>query len=151
MVRLVVLFVCTIKIFFLIQNIEATREYDSYFHIFTKDNPDKPISMIWTDIKKWSTVKNYQTCSIKLIAHGYAERWNMDWRWDWVAEMKDEMLNNKKTKENYCVIAVDWEKGAREVNFITAVANSDIAGLHVAEFMLNNNIDPKRLHCIGFR
>ena len=74
----------------------------------------------------------------------------MDWRWDWVADLKNEILN-RTTNENYCVVAVDWERGAREVNFITAVANADIAGEHLATFLQNNNIDPKRLHCIGFR
>lgn len=150
MMRRLVLFICTVKIIFLIQKIEGTPEYDTYFHVFSKENIDKPVSMIWTDTKKWAEVKSSQTCSIKIIAHGYAERWSMDFRWDWVAEMKNEILNNT-AKESYCVIAVDWEKGAREVNFITAVANADIAGLHLAEFILNNKIDPKRLHCIGFR
>ena len=150
MARLLFLFVFLVQIFFLIQNIESTTEYDTYFHIFSRDNIDKPISILWTDTKKWSEIKSLQTCSIKLIAHGYAERWNMDWRWDWVEEMKNEILSNK-TKENFCVIAIDWEKGAREINFITAVTNADISGQHLAEFIQNNRIDPKRLHCIGFR
>ncbi|CAF3731459.1 unnamed protein product [Adineta steineri] len=149
MVRLVLVFVCAIKICLFIQNIQGTAEYDTYFHIFSKQNIDKPISVIWTNHKKWLEEKSLQTCSIKIIAHGYAERWNMDWRWDWVQDMKNEMFSNK-TKENLCVIAVDWEKGAREANFITAVANADIAGQHLAEFIQNNHIDPKRLHCIGF-
>jgi hypothetical protein len=150
MARLFLLVIYVVQIFFLIQNIRSTTEYDTYFHIFSKANIDKPISILWTDKKKWSETKSLQTCSIKLIAHGYAERWNMDWRWDWVAEMKNEILSNK-TKENICVIAIDWEKGAREINFITAVANEYISGQHLAEFIQNNNINPKRLHCIGFR
>jgi hypothetical protein len=150
MARPFLLFVYTIQIFFLIQKIQGTTEYDTYFHIFSRKNVAKPISVIWTDKKKWSEEKSLQSCSIKLLAHGYAERWNMDWRWDWVAEMKNEMLSDK-TKENLCVIAIDWEKGAREINFITAVANADIAGQHLAEFIQNNRIDTQRLHCIGFR
>jgi hypothetical protein len=139
-----------VKIFFLIEKILGTTEYDTYFHIFTKENIAKPITILWTDKKKWLETKSLQTCSIKLIAHGYAERWNMDFRWDWVQDMKNEILSNK-TKTNYCVIAIDWERGAREANFITAVANADISGQHLAEFIQNNRIDPKRLHCIGFR
>jgi hypothetical protein len=150
MVRLFFLFVCTVEIFSLIQKIEGTTEYDTYFHIFTKENIDKPISIVWSNTNKWSEEKSLQTCSIKLIAHGYAERWNMDWRWDWVAEMKNEILSNK-TKGNFCVMAIDWEKGARHANYIRAVANADMAGEHIAEFIQKNKIDPKRLHCIGFR
>ncbi len=150
MVRSFLLFVYMLKIVFLIQKIHGTTEYDTYLHIFSKQNINKPISLLWTDDKTWSKDKSLQSCSIKLIAHGYAERWSMDWRWDWVQEMKNEMFSNK-TKENLCVIAIDWEKGAREINFIKAVTNADIAGQHLAEFIQNNHIDPKRLHCIGFR
>ena len=139
-----------INVFILVEKAKSTTEYDTYFHIFSLKNPTKPISLLWTDDSRWSKEKSLETCSIKIIAHGYAERWNMDWRWDWVADLKNEILN-RTTNENYCVVAVDWERGAREVNFITAVANSDIAGEHLATFLQNNNIDPKRLHCIGFR
>ncbi|UJR25157.1 hypothetical protein I4U23_006515 [Adineta vaga] len=149
MVRWYLLFVVTVKICVLIQRIQ-TVEYDTYLHVFSKRNVDKPVTILWTDTKKWGENNSFRTCSLKLIAHGYAERWNMDWRWDWVKDMKNEMLSNK-TKENLCVVAIDWEKGAREVNFITAVGNADIAGQHLAEFIQNNDIGPKRLHCIGFR
>ena len=150
MLRLFLHFIPLVQFFILIQNTESTTEYDTYFHIFSRDNIAKPISIPWTDKTKWSETKSFRNCSVKLIAHGYAERWNMDWRWDWVAEMKTAIFRNK-TKEKICVIAIDWEKGAREINFITAVANADISGQHLAEFIQNNHIDPKRLHCIGFR
>ena len=142
--------ICLLTSVFFVVNIHGTAEYETFFHIFSRANIDRPVTVSWTDSKKWSKEKSLQTCPIKVIAHGYAERWNMDWRWDWVADMKNEILSNR-TKENYCVIAVDWEKGAREANFITAVANADIAGYHLADFIQNNKIDPKRLHCIGFR
>ncbi len=150
MMRLFLLFIYIVKLIFLIQKAESKTEYDTYLHIFSRENLDEPISVSWTDKTKWSKTKSLQSCSIKLIAHGYAERWNMDWRWDWVKDLKNEILSNT-TKENFCVIAIDWERGAREANFITAVANADISGQHLAEFIQNNRIDPKRLHCIGFR
>ena len=150
MVSRCLLLVSLVKLAFVIRHVQGTPEYDTYLHIFTRANIDKPISVKWTNADKWSKEKSLETCTIKLIAHGYAERWDMDWRWDWVAEMKNEMLG-PQTKENYCVVAIDWEKGAREVNFITAVGNADIAGQHLAEFIENNRIDPDRLHCIGFR
>ncbi|CAF2124099.1 unnamed protein product [Rotaria magnacalcarata] len=149
MLRPFLLFVYIAKIFVFIQKIEGTTEYDTYFHVFSKQNINKPITILWADTTKWLKERSLQNCSIKLIAHGYAERWNMDWRWDWVNEMKNEIINNKMN-ENLCVIAIDWEQGAREINFITAVSNADIAGQHLAEFIQNNLIDPKRLHCIGF-
>jgi hypothetical protein len=148
--RLFLLLLYTIKLVFFAQKIRGKTEYDTYLHIFSKQHLTKPISLKWTDKKKWLEEKSFQNCSIKLLAHGYAERWNMGWRWDWIAETKNEMLSDNR-KENLCVIAIDWEKGAREINFITAVANADVSGLHLAEFIQNNNIDPKRLHCIGFR
>ena len=142
--------ICLMTSVFFVVNIHGTKEYETYFHIFSKAHIERPVTVSWTDRKKWGEETSFRSCAIKLIAHGYAERWNMDWRWDWVAELKNEILSNR-TKENYCVIAVDWEKGAREANFITAVANADIAGYHLADFVQNNQLDPKRLHCIGFR
>lgn len=150
MIRISLLLVYLAKTFILIEKIQGTTEYDTYFHVFSKQNIDTPVTMIWGDTTKWSQEQSFASCKIKLIAHGYAERWNMDWRWDWVKDMKNEIINNKMN-ESICVIAVDWEKGAREINFITAVSNADIAGYHLAQFIQNNNIDPKRLHCIGFR
>lgn len=144
-----VLLVCALHVSLLVQTSRATVEEDTYLHVFSRDNPTEPLSIAWTDDTKWAKHAALRTCSIKLLAHGYAERWNMDWRWDWVKEMKDEMLSNR-TKENLCVVAIDWERGAREANFITAVGNADLAGHQLAEFVHDNRIDPKRLHCIGF-
>ncbi|CAF0852606.1 unnamed protein product [Didymodactylos carnosus] len=122
-------------------------DYDTYFHIYTKANLNTALTLEWSDTT-WNNYKQLRTCKIKLIAHGYAERWNMDFRWDWVKGIKDEVL--KYEKEDYCVVAIDWERGAREINYITAIGNADTAGRHLATFINDNKIDIEKIHCIGF-
>lgn len=98
---------------------------------------------------------------LKLIVHGFSERWNMSVRWNWVEPMKNEML--KKTDLNpeahsVCVIVVDWEELAKGgdlvANYWRAISNMRVA----AEFMtsyfhragLDSDHKAKNMHCIGF-
>ena len=64
--------------------------------------------------------------------------------------MKDVILDKKP---NTTVFIVDWEEGARffqlPLSYITAAKNSQITGSKLGEFIIDSNIDPKSIHCIG--
>ncbi len=47
------------------------------------------------------------------------------------------------------MICVDWEEGAAMPWYWDAVNNTRIAGLKLAEFIMNNDIMPDKIHCIG--
>ena len=42
-------------------------------------------------------------------AHGFAETWNMSFRWNWVNNVKRELLRSTDS-EKICLIAVDWRE-----------------------------------------
>lgn len=90
----------------------------------------------------------------KLIVHGFAETWNMSFRWNWVDDMRNEMLANSAERDRVCFIAVDWEGLARGgvymANYWRAIDNMEIAGRIMAEYFKANQINEKNVHCIGF-
>jgi hypothetical protein len=90
---------------------------------------------------------------IKLIVHGFAETWNMSFRWNWVSSLAREMFRSAES-ERLCVIAVDWKELARGgpiiANYWTAIENMKVTGDLMVEYFRNNKIDEKKLHCIGF-
>ena len=89
---------------------------------------------------------------IKLIVHGFMERWRMETRWDWVDDLKNEFFNLSDSNE-LCIIAVDWKElatGGVIPNYWKAISNMKIAGELIANVLNNSNIDIKKTHCIGF-
>lgn len=52
-------------------------------------------------------------------------------------------------KENLNVIVVDWKDGALMPNYLNAASNTQVVAAKVALFIRDNQIDPKRVHCIG--
>lgn len=89
----------------------------------------------------------------KLAVHGFAETWNMTFRWNWVDVMKREILASP-VRDHICFIAVDWEglaRGATLVaNYWKAIENMELAGAWMADYFRANDITPKNVHCIGF-
>lgn len=47
------------------------------------------------------------------------------------------------------VIVVDWENGAAMPNYNKASLNIRVVGIELGSFIHKNNIDPKKIHCIG--
>jgi hypothetical protein len=99
-------------------------------------------------------LNNYckQDSQIKLITHGFMERWRMDTRWDWVEDMKNEFFNSTE-RHKLCVIAVDWKElatGGLIPNYWKAISNMKIAGELAAVVLNNSKINIKNVHCIGF-
>lgn len=47
------------------------------------------------------------------------------------------------------MIIVDWEEGAKSPNYLSAVKNAKECGKKVGDFIINNNINSKFVHCIG--
>lgn len=80
-------------------------------HIFTSERINKTITI------KYKSIQAYQFESIcpartkpllKFIMHGFAETWNMTYRWNWVRPMIAEMLKTPEASK-LCIIAVDWK------------------------------------------
>jgi hypothetical protein len=94
---------------------------------------------------------------IKLIVHGFAERWNMTTRWDWVKIIINEMLISNEANQ-LCVIAIDWKElangGYLLANYLNAIQNMNNAGEIVANILYSANQHrtptPYDVHCIGF-
>ncbi len=45
---------------------------------------------------------------IKFIVHGFAETWNMTYRWNWVDNMIKEMLKSPEASK-LCIVVLDWK------------------------------------------
>ena len=101
-----------------------------------------------------SDICNVKSGKVKLITHGFAETWNMTYRWDWVKEFKDEMLRTPyEESSKLCVVAVDWKELARggDVgNYWRAIKNMDVAADLMSKYLFENGINEENVHCIGF-
>ena len=90
---------------------------------------------------------------LKFIMHGFAETWQMSFRWNWIDSMIDEMFKNPEASK-LCVIVVDWKElangGKLISNYWKAISNMRIAGDLITEFFRVNPIQEKNMHCIGF-
>ena len=88
----------------------------------------------------------------KFIVHGFAERWDMDWRWDWVGTMIKEMSESPDASK-LCIIAVDWaelSRGGLVANYWKAIENMQVAADIMVKYFRVNRINEKNMHCIGF-
>ena len=52
-------------------------------------------------------------------------------------------------QENVNVIVIDWKEGAAAPNYFAAASNVKICGSKIASFIVNNQLNPKLIHCIG--
>lgn len=117
---------------------------ESFKSIDLKANSSQLISSICDPVKK---------PLYKFITHGFAETWRMEYRWNWVEDMKNAMLNSTDSAK-LCIIAVDWEDLARGgkviMNYWKAIDNMKIAADIMTNYLLKNKINEKNFHCIGF-
>lgn len=80
---------------------------------------------------------------VKILIHGFGGSYQ-DQEFN---KMKDEILK----KENVNVFIIDWKVGAAQPNYLTAQANAKTCGTKVGEFLANNRINSKLIHCIGIK
>jgi hypothetical protein len=110
--------------------------------------PFFPVNKICSCFHDFSIINKKQRCysEIVFIIHGFTNGFDDDW----LHEMKDAIISKKPEAT---VFIVDWEEGAKmlalPLSYITAAKNSKIAGFKVGEFILDSDIDPKSVHCIG--
>ena len=129
------------------------KEDSVKLHLFTNKNQNASFDLRNTSFLLNKICNTSVNPMYKFIVHGFAERWNMDWRWDWVGSMIKE-LNQSKDASRLCIIAVDWAElskgGIVVANYWKAIQNM----YTVAEIMVNylnvSRIDEKNMHCIGF-
>lgn len=123
------------------------------FHVFTT-NKNTSIDLIQnSDTSISSTCTPGSRDNYKLIVHGFAETWNMTFRWDWVKVLIDEMLISEDSK-SLCIIAVDWAelaKGGKLImNYWKAIDNMKITAEIMSTYMHKMAMNEKKFHCIGF-
>ena len=90
---------------------------------------------------------------VKLIAHGFAENWQMVVRWDWVSEMRREMLKSTDSAK-LCIVVIDWKElayGSDGVvaNYMNAIANMQVAADLITPFFNQSRVNASNVHCIG--
>jgi hypothetical protein len=135
------------------------------FHVYASQNYSKIIDVNFNKLKLNQTESLTSSCShdgkkyrpIKLIVHGFAEKWNMEYRWDWVKDMKNEMLRLQSDNDSSiiepCVVILDWEELARGgviANYFKAIENMQKTSKLMIDYFSANPINEKTLHCIGF-
>ncbi|CAF1027663.1 unnamed protein product [Brachionus calyciflorus] len=128
-------------------------EHSVRYHIFTLDK-NQTIDLVHNIDVNISGICNPKTRSdYKLITHGFAETWNMTFRWNWVQEMIEEMLKSNQAK-SLCIIAVDWAelaKGAKlTMNYWKAIENMKVTAEIMSIYSDKMKMNEKKFHCIGF-
>jgi len=80
-------------------------------HVFTSHGVNKSFEITYNSLH---TGQFEKICPgkakpfLKFIMHGFAERWNMEYRWDWVKDMTAEMLKTREA-DQLCIVAIDWK------------------------------------------
>ncbi|XP_053394887.1 inactive pancreatic lipase-related protein 1-like isoform X2 [Mercenaria mercenaria] len=116
------------------------------FLLFTRNSTQEYEELVLTDRQKkcaWKSLCKLK--QIKVIIHGYMDSVEKQW----VKDMVGALLKH----DDYNVIFVDWRKGAWEINYLRAVANTRVVGAQVAQLLkvLRKvyDIDPVNVHIIG--
>lgn len=125
-------------------------------HVFTSEDQHKTFEIKYNHkVGRFSQIcPRFRKPLTKFIMHGFAEKWNMSNRWDWVADMTYELLKTPEASK-LCIVVVDWKElanGGSEIlsNYWRAISNMQIMGDLVTEFFRGNKIDEANMHCIGF-
>ena len=135
----------------------AEKEASVRLHVFTSDAKNKTFTLTFDNNfdqdNKFSSICDSSKTLTKFIVHGFAERWNMTTRWDWVYELKKEMLRSKEASQ-LCIVIVDWKElangGSVMANYWSAIKKMKIGAELIAGFFKQNKINEKNMHCIGF-
>ncbi|XP_060583369.1 inactive pancreatic lipase-related protein 1-like, partial [Ruditapes philippinarum] len=119
---------------------------DTKFLLFTRNSTEGYEELVITDRQKKCAWKSFcKLKQIKVIIHGYMDFVDRPW----VGEMIKALLKHG----DYNVIFVDWSKGAREINYLRAVANTRVVGAQVAQLLkiltTVYDVDPINVHIIG--
>jgi hypothetical protein len=123
------------------------------FHVFTNRNQSVSFDLKNTTLTLNKICNSSSKPMYKFLVHGFAERWNMNWRWDWVGSMIKE-LNNSIDAPHLCIIAVDWAElskgGIVVANYWKAIQNMNIVAEIMVNYLNKSRINETKMHCIGF-
>lgn len=113
-------------------------------YLFTRTNPINYIKVTGS-LENTPFVKARNT---KIIIHGFGGSANDELfkDMDEFLQMKNEFL----TKEDANVIIVDWVAGAASPNYGNAAANAKSCADELTQFLIANQVDRSKIHCIGF-
>lgn len=123
-------------------------------HVFTAKNINRTFTLESNAMPKDHLASVCPEQSLyKFIVHGFAETWDMNFRWNWVDVMIKEMLKTPEASR-LCIIVLDWEKlakgGSIIPNYWKAINNMKIAANLMTDFFSSNQINENKMHCIGF-
>jgi len=131
---------------------ESSSSFPLRLHVFTSGNISISIDLN-NNPANLSDICNKTKPLYKFIVHGFYEEWNMTFRWNWVNDLKNEMLKSKNA-DSLCVIALDWKELAKGdhliANYWKAISNMHIAADMLTLYLNVEQVKNKHVHCIGF-
>lgn len=127
-----------LTIFFITYTLCCTGAYAwTKLFLFTRTNPNNYVevtgSLVGTPYSKLRLTK--------IIIHGFGNSADTDE----INDIKNALLE----KENVNVFVIDWSGGSAPPNYIAAANNVKKCGADTAKFLIDNQIDGYKVHCIG--
>ncbi|XP_045157040.2 pancreatic triacylglycerol lipase-like [Mercenaria mercenaria] len=123
---------------------ESPQHIQVEFLLYTRSNRHTP-QIVTKQASSIHSSHYSGTKKTKFIIHGYQD----DGRGPWLGKMASAIL----TKEDANVFAVNWAKGADNINYIQAAANTRVVGALIAQFITSLHTAAhapyKNFHLIG--
>ncbi len=137
--------------FVAVLNRKVCGAFETNFFLFTRKNAN-PITQVNTPFGGFRiTPENINeassfdfTLKTYFAVHGFTSSANTSW----ITTIREKIL----LSENANFIAVDWTEGAKfdfTAIYTQAAVNTRLVGEKIAQFLIDANIDPKMVHCMG--
>ncbi|KAL3204148.1 hypothetical protein MRX96_053097 [Rhipicephalus microplus] len=94
------------------------------FSLYSRLNKDKPVVLDYADKATFNGTHFKKTKELVFVIHGFSASASKKW----VLSMKEAFLNLKDVN----LVLVDWSKGCKAPNYISAAANSALVGRQVS-------------------
>ncbi|XP_060083651.1 pancreatic lipase-related protein 2-like [Ylistrum balloti] len=124
---------------------ETAEHIQSNFRLFTRQNPTHAQSLDPYDSSTVTGSHFNAGKNTKLIIHGFQDSGDAPWMHDMTRALLDA--------ESVNVIVVDWSKGADNVNYIQAAANTRVVGATIAKLLQKlhstTGLPYNKIHIIG--
>ncbi|CAN8020199.1 unnamed protein product [Ixodes persulcatus] len=125
------------------------EKVNTMFLLYSRSNRQNPITVENKGSSREGRVNQFrQPKPLKILVHGFNEDGNATW----ARNVKDALL-----AEEHCnVIIVDWEGGAKTLNYIKAAGNTALVGREISLLLQRlikshqGALRPADIHLIGF-
>ncbi|XP_077548421.1 pancreatic lipase-related protein 2-like [Haemaphysalis longicornis] len=120
------------------------------FHLYSRSNPVVPTVVVQSSSRLLASQTQFfqQPKKLVVLLHGFTQSVTTPWLHD----TKDGLLN----KEDVNIMLVDWARGCRSPNYLSAVGNTALIGRQVSialQTLVENfpdAVDPAMIHVVGF-